>query len=117
MRRMARFALVVIAVLCIITVASPGIRHRIHWIRYGYDSVWYDGRTYMNPNTYTEKQAVLQFGQGQALVPTGDKVIGLPVYDTPQSIAFEKQRHAVPTILFLRKTNGNFIVYELSGGP
>lgn len=86
-------------------------------MRYGYDRVWYHNRDYVDPQQYIAQDAEAKFGQGQELVATGDKVIGLPVYDTPRSLAFQKQRHVVSTLLFLKKPNGDFIVYELSGGP
>lgn len=71
----------------------------------------------MNPKQYSAQAVESEFGQGQTFVATGDEVIGLPVYDTASSLAVQKQRHVVSTLLFLKKPDGNFAVYELSGGP
>ena len=71
----------------------------------------------MDPTTYTELEMENQFGQGQRLIPTGGSVIGLPVYDTLRSLGLQKRMHVPSTLLFLKRPNGNFIVYALSGGP
>ncbi|KPV42538.1 hypothetical protein [Alicyclobacillus ferrooxydans] len=92
--------------------------HRIHWMRYGYDRVWYHNRDYVGPSKeMTFAQLNQLYGQGQTFLPTGDKVIGLPVYDTSRSLPFQKQHQVVSTLLFLKKPDGKFIVYSLSGGP
>lgn len=106
-----------ILIVILAYVVSPSIRHQVHWMRYGYDRVWYHNRDYINPREYSAEDVERQFGQGEQFIPTGDKVIGLPIYDTPRSLAVHKQRHVVSTLLFLKKSNGDFIVYELSGGP
>jgi hypothetical protein len=114
---MAGLMLIAFVTALVFCLASPSVQHQIHWIRYGYDRVWYHNRDYVSPSEYTAQEVELQFGQGQKLIPTGDKVIGLPVYDTPRSLAIQKQRHVVSTSLLLKKPNGDFIVYALSGGP
>jgi hypothetical protein len=118
-------AVAIVAVFGITTRNSPlfapnggTLFHRIHWMRYGYDRVWYHNRDYLGPSTEMNFAQLNQtYGQGQTFLPTGDKVIGLPVYDTPRSLAFQKQHQVVSTLLFLKKSDGNFIVYSLSGGP
>ncbi|QSO48428.1 hypothetical protein [Alicyclobacillus mengziensis] len=94
------------------------LHQKLHWIVYGYDRVWYHNRTYLGPSkeiNWNELEST--YGQGEKFIATGDKVIGLPVYDTPRSLAFQKQRNVVSTLLFLKKPDGNFVVYSLSGGP
>ncbi len=91
---------------------------KIHWMVYGYDRVWYQHRTYVDPSkevSLTELER--KYGQGQKFIPTGGKVIGLPVYETPLALAFERQTHDAAPLLFLRKRDGKFIIYALSGGP
>lgn len=107
----------VIALIFVSYILFPPLRHQIHWLRSGHDRVWYHNRDYVNPHEYTAQEVDKQFGQGQDLIPTGNKIIGLPVYDTPRSLAFQTQKHVVSTLLFLKQPNGGFIVYELSGGP
>lgn len=98
-------------------VSDLNPHHRLHWMVYGYDQVWYHNRTYLLPIELTSEETEKKYGQGEKFVPTGDKVIGLPVYETSSSLEFQKQRQVVSTLLFLKKPNGNFIVYALSGGP
>lgn len=94
------------------------IRQKLHWMVYGYDRVWYQGRTYVGPSQpMTFAKLEKSYGQGQTFRPTGARVIGLPLYNTARSLAFQKQHHVVSTLLFLKKPNDTFIVYSLSGGP
>ncbi|RLQ94567.1 hypothetical protein [Falsibacillus albus] len=96
----------------VLATGGGNLHQEIHWMVYGYDRVWYHDRTYLQPTKeYTPTQAVQKFGQGKRLYPTGEKVIGLPVYSS------HKKQDGLTTLLILKKHNGNFIVYTLSGGP
>ncbi len=92
--------------------------HKIHWMVYGYDEVWYHHRAYVDPSQEISlRELEREYGQGEKFISTGHTVIGLPVYDTPSALAFERRMHVVSTLLFLKKPDGQFIVYALSGGP
>ncbi|MGV3467364.1 MAG: hypothetical protein ACO1OT_19000 [Heyndrickxia sp.] len=105
-------------VVPILVTRDGNLHQEIHWMIYGYDRVWYHNRAFLGPSKELSlEQVKKQFEQGQKLIPTGEKVIGLSVYDTPNSIAFQKQQDLVTTLLILKKHNGNFIEYSLSGGP
>lgn len=107
-----------IRVILALATGDGNLFHAAHWIVYGHDKVWYHNRAYLDPShEFTAQALEMKYGQGQKFIPTGDKVMGLPVYDTPRSLAFQKQRHVVPTLLILCEQDGNFIVYDLSGGP
>lgn len=101
--------------LCILLVSGcSSVKDTVHRLRYGNDRVTYHGRTYYEPATKTPENLPVP---AKELVPTGEKVIGLPVYDTESSIQFQKERNVVPTILILKESEDEFIVYALSGGP
>ncbi|PKM75817.1 MAG: hypothetical protein CVU90_15570 [Firmicutes bacterium HGW-Firmicutes-15] len=91
---------------------SP-VKDAVHRMRYGTDRVSYQGRYYLNPTvrTFTELPV-----NGE-IVPTGEKVIGLPVFDTESGMQFQKERNIVPTLLILKQSEDKFLVYSLSGGP
>jgi hypothetical protein len=86
------------------------LRHELHWIAYGYDRVWYRDRTYINPTTDTLTRLESLYGK---LLPTGEKVIGFNVLNTPEGM---KSPYAL-SVLILQKDKDNCLVYELSGGP
>lgn len=91
---------------------------KIHWMVYGYDRVWYHHRTYVYPSRpMSPTELERRYGHGATFAPTGQTVIGLPVYNTPRGLAFDRREHVVPTLLFLKKPGGKFVVYTLSGGP
>ena len=102
-----------------VVVYDGGTLHqKLHWIVYGYDRVWYRNRTYVSPSkpmSFTQLEKT--YGDGEKFIPTGATVIGLPVYATASDLSFQKRQHVSPTLLFLKKVNGSFIVYSLSGGP
>jgi len=89
----------------------PSVNHRLHWMVYGYDRVWYHNRTYIGPYSATLRNVQSKLG---TLYPTGEKVIGLPVLDT--KAALQSIHTTVPTLLIL-ENNTTCTVYELSGGP
>ena len=95
------------------------IQQQLHWMVYGYDRVWYHNRTYLGPSKDFTPEAIkkMHYLKGQKFIATGEKVIGLPVYDTQLSQTFQIKQNGVTTLLFLKKPNGNYIVYTLSGGP
>lgn len=86
------------------------LHHALHWLVYGYDRVWYDNRTYLDPGKVTLDKLESAYGK---LYPTGEKVRGMPVLDTKEGMSSPY----VPTVLILQKDDRNCIVYELSGGP
>ncbi|NHM32917.1 hypothetical protein [Neobacillus terrae] len=91
--------------------SDGNLNHSLHWIVYGYDRVWYKERAYLGPGReFTSLEFEKEFGEGHKFIETGEKVIGLPVYDTIRN-------DKVSTLLFLKKPNGNLIIYTLSGGP
>lgn len=96
----------------VLAKGGGNLHQEIHWMVYGYDRVWYHNRTYLHPTKeFTPKQVVKKLGKGNRLYPTGEKVIGLPVYSP------NKKQKGLTTLLILKKHNGNFIVYTISGGP
>lgn len=104
-------------VVPVVAKARGNLHQALHWMVYGYDRVWYHNRTYLGPsNELTLEQIKSGFEKETKLIPTGEKVIGLPVYDTPNSIEAQKQGET-STVLILKKHNGSFIEYSLSGGP
>ena len=77
--------------------------------------VLYCHRTSVDPTQPVSRAKSEQtHGQGEKFIPTGQTFIGLPVYDTPGYLAFERQRDVVPTLLCLKKPDGKFIIYSLS---
>lgn len=101
--------------LCILLATGcSSVKDAVHRLRYGNDRVTYHGRTYYEPTTKTSENLPVS---AKELVPTGEKVMGLPVYDTESSIQFQKERNVVPTGFILKESDDNFIVYALSGGP
>jgi hypothetical protein len=66
-----------------------------HRLQYGNDRVYYHDRRYYYPQNRTLADLPVN---GDELVATGEKVIGLPVMDTPSSIQFQKERNVVPTM-------------------
>ncbi len=85
-----------------------------HRIKHGNDRVYYHDRTYYSPIIKTFDDLPVP---GDELIPTGEKVIGLPVMDTPSSMQFQKERNVVPVLLILKQSDDYFLVYVLSGGP
>jgi hypothetical protein len=83
-------------------------------LKNGSERVIYHGRTYYNPAEKTLNELPVR---GDALVPTGETVIGLPVMDTPYSLQLQKERNVVPTVLILELADDKYLVYSLSGGP
>ena len=101
------FALVTFAV----AGCSPAaIHHRLHWMLYGQDRVWYHGRTYLHAGIDTLTDLRGKYG---ALHPTGEKVMGMPVLETEAAMTSSN----APTVLMLEKGGNTCIVYVLSGGP
>lgn len=90
---------------------GEGTLHQdIHWMVYGYDRVWYGGRTYLNPTTRPCRQVASQFGP---LRPTAARVIGRPVL----AIGPVWPPPFAPTVLILADGHGACTLYALSGGP
>ncbi len=106
-------ALIIVLISTIMSVRGD-IYNLAHRLRYGNDRVYYHDRIYYNPQNRAFEELPVK---GDELVPTGEKVIGLPVMDTPGSMQFQKERNVVPTLLILKQSNDKFLVYSLSGGP
>jgi hypothetical protein len=106
-------------VIPILAISGGNLNQEIHWMIFGFDRVWYHNRTYLAPSRDFTPEEIkkLHYLKGQKFIATGEKVIGLPVYDTQLSQTFQLKQNGVSTLLFLKKSNGNFIVYTLSGGP
>lgn len=102
-----------IIVLISVFMLRGAIFNIAHGLRYGNDRVYYHDRIYYSHNRTFADLPV----NGNELVPTGEKVIGMPVMDTPSSMQFQKERNVVPTLLILKQSNDKFVVYGLSGGP
>ncbi len=104
-------------VVPVLVKGGGNLHQELHWMVYGYDRVWYHNRAYSGPSKeLTLEQVKNDFEQEQKLIPTGEKVIGLRVYDTPSSIEAQKQEKTA-TVLILKQHNGSFIEYSLIGGP
>jgi len=72
--------------------------------------VTYHNRDYVNPGMDTLKHLESEYG---TLVPTGEKVNGLPVLDAKKSMNSGYET----TVLILKKNDTTCEVYDLSGGP
>ncbi len=92
----------------------PNMYELVYRLKHGNERVYYHNRVYYAPQNKTLGELPLN---GDELVPTGEKVIGLPVMDTLSSIQFQKERNVVPTLLILKQSDDRYIVYSLSGGP
>lgn len=86
------------------------IVHDVHWLVFGYDRVWYRGRTYWSPTTRPCRQVADEMGP---LRPTAARVIGRPVL----AIGPVWPPPFAPTVLILADGQGACTVYALSGGP
>lgn len=104
--------LILVLAMFVARAYIPSVNHRLHWMVYGYDRVWYHNRTYIGPNSDTLQNVESKLG---TLYPTGEKVLGLPVLDT--KAALQTIHVSVPTLLILEKNNTTCTAYELSGGP
>ena len=112
-----RFILLGALVIVLLSAFMPirgAIFNIAHQVRYRNARVYYHDRMYYNPQSRTFENLPVN---GNELIPTGEKVIGLPVMDTPSSMQFQKERNVVPTLLILKLSNDKFLVYSLSGGP
>jgi hypothetical protein len=85
-------------------LASCGVPERVE----------YSGRSYEGPTTYTLKEFNDKFGEVQAI---GDKVNGMEVMDSNESQKVLEEQNTVPALLFLKKSDEEYIVYSLQGGP
>lgn len=90
----------------------------IHGLVFGHDQVYFHKGVYSNPKTISAAKINKEFLQTtssgkQKLIPTGESVIGLPVYETPYAISQFQNKKLKYNILFLRKADQNFIVYML----
>jgi len=75
--------------------------------------VSFHGRDYVDPSTLPSS-SVRRYG---ALARLRDRRRGMPVYLTTREAMWLRRRNQDPTILFLQRGDGSFIVYGLSGGP
>ncbi|MFQ3543195.1 hypothetical protein Q7A53_03860 [Halobacillus rhizosphaerae] len=103
-------------VVPILVKGGGNLHQELHWMVYGYDRVWYHNRAYSGPSKEMTLEQVKNVFEQEQIMPTGEKVIGLNVYDTPSSIKAQKQEKTA-TVLILKKHNGSFIEYSLIGGP
>ena len=111
--RVWRMLLIAVLSLTLLT-GCESIVDTVHRIRYGNDRVSYHGRHYLNPRVKSSNELDTN---GEKLIPTGEKVIGLPVYSTQSSLDFEKKNNVVPTVLILKEADDKYAEYALSGGP
>lgn len=89
-----------ICTIAVVTLSGCGTSSKVH----------YHNRDYVNPGTDTLKHLESEYG---TLVPTGERVNGLPVLDTKKSLNSKYPT----TILILKKNDTTCEVYDLSGGP
>jgi hypothetical protein len=75
--------------------------------------VSFHGRDYVAPSTLPASGA-RRYG---ALTSVSDRRRGMPVYLTSSEATWLRQSNQDPTILFLRRGDGSFVVYSLSCGP
>jgi hypothetical protein len=75
-------------------------------------AVSFHGRDYIAPETVASRD-VKPYGP---LVRVNERRRGMPLYLNAREAQWLKQGQD-PTILFLRRGDGSFIVYGLSGGP
>ena len=75
--------------------------------------VSFHGRDYVEPSTLPSS-GVRRYGP---LIRLSDRRRGMPVYLTTREATWLRRRNQDPTILFLQRGDGSFIVYGLSGGP
>lgn len=67
------------------------LSQKVHWMGYGYDRVWYHNRSYIDPSQPISLATLEQtYGQGGKFIPTGQTVIGLPVYNNPARAGVRK---------------------------
>ncbi|WP_443126911.1 hypothetical protein [Gracilibacillus sp. D59] len=78
------------------------------------EKVTYNGRTYNNPVIYTADKFIEKYGQVELLE---DKVNGMEVMISEDGEKVLKKYKTVPTLLFLKKNDEEFLVYTLQGGP
>ena len=108
---MKAFKILLLVALTFVLVAgySPA-KDAVNRLRY----VSYHDRCYYQPDVRTLQELPVN---GEAIVLTGEKVIGLAVVDTASSMQFQKERKVVPTLLILKLPMDRFLLYSLSGGP
>lgn len=73
--------------------------------------ITYRDRHYVDPEIVTV--GVIESQNGEKLVPTGESVDGIKVYELE---GYHKESQSVPTRVFLLGWNDQVIAYELSGG-
>jgi DNA-binding GntR family transcriptional regulator len=113
-RKLKVLKFVFLFLLCSVITTGCDVSDTLHRIRYGNDRVTYHERTYYNPRSVSVQDLKLN---DEKLIPTGEKVIGLPVYSTQSTLDFQQKQNVVPTVLMIKESDDKFIVYELSGGP
>lgn len=107
----------ILAIIYCIGITDQGHTF-IHGLIFGNDQVYFHRSVYSNPKTMTaddvNKELIQKISSGeQELISTGESVIGLPVYETPYSIDQYKEDNNNYNVLFLKKPNGDFLVYYL----
>lgn len=113
MTKVILMSALLVSLICVL-VPNEELYKLAHRLKHGNDRVYYHNMTYEYPQIKTLNDLPVPGGE---LIPTGEKVIGLPVMDTPSSMQIQKERNVVPTLLILKRSDGNFLVYGLSGGP
>ncbi|WP_157037567.1 hypothetical protein [Ornithinibacillus californiensis] len=98
-----KIGLTITIIVGLLFLASCGVPERVE----------YSGRSYEGPTTYTVKEFNEKFGEVQAV---GDKVDGMEVMDSNESQKVLEEQGTVPTLLFLKKSEEEYIVYSLQGG-
>ena len=77
----------------------------IHGLMFGHDRVYFHHKSYAYPKVITKHQAK-QMGDFKAMNRT---LIGKPVY----RLSSDSKQKGVPTKLFLKNSNGQFVEYVL----
>ncbi|MBM7554435.1 hypothetical protein [Thalassobacillus pellis] len=77
------------------------------------DTVKFNGRAYEGSTIYTEKEFNQKYGQVEAV---GKKVIGMEIMMSEEGQKITEEQNTVPTLLFLKKNEKEYVVYRLQGG-
>src|SRR4051794_34519993 len=103
--RLFRTAFLVSVVAIVTASVATGV---VLWQNHARDSVTFRGRQYVNPRVVTRREAA----RHESLVDAHVQLRGMDVL-----LRASQSTAATPTVLLLRRGDGRYVVYSLSGGP
>ncbi|WP_163539552.1 hypothetical protein [Gracilibacillus sp. YIM 98692] len=91
-------------IILLLMLSSCGVQEKVE----------YSGRSYDEPSTYTAEEFNKKYAKVE---PIGDKVNDMEVMLSEEGQKMIEEQETVPTLLFLKKNEEEYVVYSLQGGP